>query len=48
MSNYPTGAEHHPNAPYNETESNKKCLYCGENVEYMFCDEDCEKAYLND
>lgn len=48
MSNYPTGAEHDPRAPYNETEDKNACLYCGEEIENSFCDSECEKAFFND
>ena len=28
MSNYPPGAEHDPNAPYNQTDDDGLCVYC--------------------
>ena len=28
MSNYPPGAEHDPNAPYNQADNDGLCIYC--------------------
>lgn len=28
MSNYPPGAEHDPNAPYNQSDNDGLCIYC--------------------
>lgn len=31
-----------------QTDLDKECLYCNEPSEYNFCDNNCEKAWLND
>lgn len=47
MSNYPLGAENHPNAPYNETD-NHECPVCGAEVETqgMTCSTMCHKTMM--
>ena len=47
-SNLPAGAEHDPNAPWNNEEKDNECLYCGEPTGGSFCDSNCRVAYIND
>lgn len=51
---YPAGAEHDPNAPYNQPDEPEDCPVChGENVDEngvaiydgVFCSEKCEAKY---
>lgn len=49
MSNYPAGAEHDPNAPWNQPEPDNYCMYCGDpTVNKHYCSRECRIADLND
>jgi len=49
VSNYPTGSEHNPQAPWNEEDKNNNCYFCGEPISgKYYCNKICEKSDMSD
>ncbi len=36
--------DYNPNAPWNQSEEENECYYCGEPCERMYCSNDCKNA----
>lgn len=48
MSNYPTGAENDPNAPYNQNDNDFECSECGTPLssDKGVCSKECYKSSM--